>query len=558
MDSLPFPMMSMYFTFCSFLLLPCTDCTGNFLDAKGRISTAGLRAEVTGVISEVLGNDHGVAQPRVNKIRGILHPLFEALPKNSLGRISAPVMRYAVRRYFSQGHAWIVKGFEPHSDPVNVSNSEEDILQSKAPGYIRSLLEEQFARDGFSLNDVVAMVASLERLAFDEVMKGVELAFWLNSLATTTKFNRATLDELLASYLILELLEGNNDTKQHKRDKEEIKERYPNWEDAQTFLMDIAGSDDFERMTTSNPFKPQEEYLFEDVVRMTERVSEEFGPWSSYECHDMKSILSAKDVHGTGRVKLIDFYKASEEGAWQFLEPSQMLRQNGALDESSTYLGPQVMIANYITGMSNCITSAPYYAICCLNECDVVFQHLEGELLRPKATAAEIMAVVAAMPQSPDITGAHQSKLEAVARHHGGVIPIHGRLLAQWLHFVFPQECPYPHQSGILNPKTQAQWREQVGEEAEAVSAEEIALHAKAVFSKRDASPDAGEEMWSLEEVLMPETTPSDHGNSPAFKLLTVAAQVGILCAFAGIAIKEVTKVSRVSSSALKNIQYDV
>merc|ERR1719218_435966 len=72
------------------------------------------------------------------------------------------------------------------------------------------------------------------------------------------------------------------------------------------------------------------------------------------------------------------FYRDAVEGAWQFLEPTQFLRQNGALDESSTHLGPQVIIANYISGMSNCITSAPYYSICCLNDCDQVFQHIES------------------------------------------------------------------------------------------------------------------------------------------------------------------------------------
>jgi hypothetical protein len=546
------------FLIFTLLMLPCAESGGNFLGAKTQISTAGLRAEVTGVIGEVLGDGHGVAQPRLDKIRGILNPLFKALPKNSQGRVSAPIMRYAVRRYFSQGHAWIVKGFEPHADPVNVSNAGENILQSKAPGFIRSLLEEQFSRDGFALNDVVAMVASLERLAFDEVMKGVELAFWLNSVATTTSFSRETMEELLASYLIIEMLEGNENKEQHKQDKAEIKVRYPNWGDAHMFLMDIAGSDDFHRMTTSNPFKMQQDYQFEDIIRMTERVSEEFGPWSSYECHDMKNILSAKDVHGTGRVRLLDFYKASEDGAWQFLEPSQMLRQNGALDESSSYLGPQVMIANYITGMSNCITSAPYYAICCLNECDVIFQHLEGELLRPKATAAEILAVIEAMPQSPEIAESHRSKLETVANHHGGMIPIHGRLLAQWLHFVFPRECPYPHMASTLDPKTQAQWREQVGEDGEAVSEEEVAQHSQAEFSKREASPEAGEEMWTLEEVLMPESTISDHEVSPIAQFFSIAAQVCVVGAFAGVAIKEVVKIMRPSTLTLKASVYDV
>merc|ERR1719487_2579383 len=97
------------------------------------------------------------------------------------------------------------------------------------------------------------------------------------------------------------------------------------------------------------------------------------------------------DVHGTGRVKISDFYRYSKNGVWQFLEPSAQLRQHGVLDESSTWQGPQVMIPNYITSMSNCITSKPFYQICCLNECDHVFQQLESHIAAASATAPQII-----------------------------------------------------------------------------------------------------------------------------------------------------------------------
>merc|ERR1719335_1798196 len=92
----------------------------------------------------------------------------------------------------------------------------------------------------------------------------------------------------------------------------------------------------------------------------------------------MKEHLMEHEVPGTGRVKLADFYRKSQGDAWQFTEQSEYLRQLGALDESSPSVGPQVLIPNYITGMSNCITSAPYYSICCLNECDQIYQNLEA------------------------------------------------------------------------------------------------------------------------------------------------------------------------------------
>merc|ERR1719379_2604067 len=41
-------------------------------------------------------------------------------------------------------------------------------------------------------------------------------------------------------------------------------------------------------------------------------------------------------------------------------------------------------------------------------------------------------------------------KLHDVHIHHNGSIPLHGRLFSQWLHFVAPQECPYPHKRGTV------------------------------------------------------------------------------------------------------------
>merc|ERR1719428_1291954 len=225
------------------LALPWTatsDSTGSrFMGRK--MNTASIRAELQGILHEVLGNGHGVDNARLNKIRKVLTPMVAALPKNNNGRLSAAVMRYTVRRYFSQQHAWTVKGFEPHADIVNVTEAGKDIIQSKVPDYVRAVLEEQFKHEGFALEDTVAMVAALERLAFDEVVKVAEHAFYLNSQPFNEQFNKVQLMDILSSYLILEMLEGTDDKEQHLADKVNIHDRYPNWNITYQFLVDVAG-----------------------------------------------------------------------------------------------------------------------------------------------------------------------------------------------------------------------------------------------------------------------------------------------------------------------------
>merc|ERR1719162_821685 len=223
--------------------------------------------------------------------------------------------------------------------------------------------------------------------------------------------NRSEMMDVLSSYLITSMFGGSTDKEQHLFDKEHVNARYPHWDMTFLFLIDIAGSDTFARSPSANPFVGEEKFFFQDLIRMAERVSEEFGPWSDHECHDMKDLLVQKDVHGSGRVKLADFYRKSADGAWQFTEQSEYLRQLGVLDESSPEIGPQVLIPNYITGLSNCVTSAPYYSICCLNECDQIYQKLEASIPASTASPSEIIKAVESMPQSPSISAPLLSKL---------------------------------------------------------------------------------------------------------------------------------------------------
>merc|ERR1719159_1085129 len=209
------------------------------------------------------------------------------------------------------------------------------------------------------------------------------------------------------------------------KDKKTIQRRYPFWDTSVLFLKDTVGADIFQRKATSNPFADQA-FSFEDAVRMAERVSEEFGSWSNHECHEMKDMLMEMDLHNTGRVKLADFYRYSKNGAWQFLEPSEQLRLAGSLDESSSWLGPQVMIPNYITSMSNCITSAPYYSICCLNECDQVFRQLEARITAPIATTSQIVSALESGLYAANISTLHLERLGEVARVNNDRIPIYG------------------------------------------------------------------------------------------------------------------------------------
>merc|ERR1719230_69599 len=110
-----------YLLLCSLLPLVSGKDFLDRLHFDSSHQAAQVKQELQGVLSAVLGHGHGVDGAKLTMIRKRLTPLFRALPKNLRGRVSAPVMRYSIQRYFSQQHGWVVKGFEPHATAANIN-----------------------------------------------------------------------------------------------------------------------------------------------------------------------------------------------------------------------------------------------------------------------------------------------------------------------------------------------------------------------------------------------------------------------------------------------------
>merc|ERR1719238_1514234 len=173
---------------------------------------------------------------------------------------------------------------------------------------------------------------------------------------------------------------------------------------------------------------------------------------------DWLMAIEDPGVGGAGRVRLSDFYgKAVNEGKWQFSESIDYLRQLGALDDSDTS-NPRVIIPNYLSGPSNCVASSAYYSVCCLDECEGILGRLEQLIKAPEASPSTILNLVpmvssATMPSNRTLSSWLHDRLDEVAKHHGGLVPLHGRLFTQWLHYAYPRECNFPHIAGTIDPK---------------------------------------------------------------------------------------------------------
>eukprot|EP00419_Tripos_fusus_P083378 CAMPEP_0172939636 /NCGR_PEP_ID=MMETSP1075-20121228/223623_1 /TAXON_ID=2916 /ORGANISM="Ceratium fusus, Strain PA161109" /LENGTH=695 /DNA_ID=CAMNT_0013801027 /DNA_START=101 /DNA_END=2188 /DNA_ORIENTATION=+ len=177
--------------------------------------------------------------------------------------------------------------------------------------------------------------------------------------------------------------------------------------------------------------------------------------WQDHDCKAMKRYLIKLDPDNDGRVPLNIVHKQPEnldshgEQVFRFSESQDYLRGMGGLDESNPNR-PQVLISNYVLGPANCYKSLAFHTFCCLNECDAVLTEVERAVGGPSAKPDVLLPLLGnlttpSMDEPRLLSESLVAKLPSIAAHSGGMVPLHGRLFTQWLHFAFPHECPYPH-----------------------------------------------------------------------------------------------------------------
>jgi len=395
----------------------------------------------------------------------------------------------------------------------------------------------------------------LEQLILGSGSTGLSTAYSLRNKDTNAVLNREEFDAVLETYVLLWLIGGgaDMDATEITADRAVIEEAIPKWNEVANFSKGEVDRSlhEMQHANGGSPF--QKEFTFADGQRVVNHITTGFGHWWEHECQAIKKTLTDLDTEGSGRVSLSSFYRSAMAGEWRFGESEAYLRELGALDDSSSFRGPQVLIPNYLLAASNCIVTSTYYLVCCVNECESLLQRVEDQIKSPVATVEEFLPVVESLFEPPKpLSSALDSQLRRIAETHRGKIPLHGRLFSQWMHYAFPQECPFPHPAGKATARTPTEFGDSY-----AATPQEMKKHAKKKASKLSPSQSLPvDEQWGMTQWLHEEELLAEYMELRPARTLGVPALVFIALALAAISLFSRSSLSKLFLGPQKDMGF--
>merc|ERR1719330_2319657 len=409
-----------------------------------------LQSTIMGKIEEMLAKDE-VAESRLARIEDYLRATFKAMPKNMDGKLEHAAVRYTLHGYFVQRHGWYVRGLSDVGEGFNAT-SQNGVLQDRVEEFVQGVFEQKMGAHGLNLREMALLAAIFENLVHQETKDRLNSAVVALNLGNSLELSVSEVDEVIDAYMMSYILRFDYAARPGSLPlvRSRIAKIYPAWGETQQFLREVRG----EHSRHKNFFS------LSDVEDIVEAIGDRYGHFQDRECHVLKSSLLALEdrsigVNGSGRVRMADFYgSALSDGNWQFVETTEYLAQLGVMDAHDPKI-PRVIIPNYINSPSNCLAGSKYYSVCCINECEDLIDSLEHRFQTPAVAPKDVVEAVSSLSSSTVPAGRElhpilMARLDEIAKHHSGRVPLHGRLFAQWMHHAYPRECPYPHLSGTV------------------------------------------------------------------------------------------------------------
>lgn len=486
---------------------------------------------------------------------GLMH-MFVALPRDEEGRFSHDTVRYALHRFFTHKYGWFIRGLEPTADAKHGSENPGGKEEAKewVPSFLQDEFEHHFHRAGSDRESLVALGMAIQDLVRTEVGKRLEAAYQMHNFSQHASLSLEEATNLIDTYYVGFLNSGKfsaSSPVEVRKKRGVFWSHYDHAAEAQEWLANF-----MKEHTESDTA-----ISFEELQNVAFAIGEEYVDFNNLECKDLKKELRSLEGKKPGRVRLSAFYLKGMHSHWAFTEKKEYLRDLGVLDESDPEQ-PSVIIANYAMSRSNCLDASKLYTICCQNECEEILSYLEMFVGMPSATVEHMSTAVTSMKLDGietmvSIPQHLQQRLEEIAAQNGDHIPLHGRLFGQWLHHAFPLNCPYPHETGTINPQTPDEWIKRSGAEQSVASDEEIKAQIDQDTCSIDdqGKVDCGDEgtaelSWNSKEELLtyyPQRAATPRQQSRGRTVLLACAFLAVAAPLACIFVQAKTGCGKVS-----------
>jgi len=455
---------------------PIVSGKGFLHDERSSFTARMLDRDLQTAMEEVMGcGSRKLPAERSATMRQEIQVMWHTMPKNSFGNLDWRSLRYVAHRYFMHKSSMLVRGMEPQLALSDSDKGAADILSKQVPDHVNAMLGGEQGSHGYDIDDGAALLVALEQLVFDSESALLEQVYRTVKVNTERLLAPKHMKRMLEAYMVHWMLgEDKQSINILMRNRTLLEREFPHWQGIKGFVDGRLRLLDFQQAKAPksgfSTAMMDRQYSFDDAHTVIGGITQSFQSYWQSECVTMKQQLAEMDRTNTGRVKLSDFYGTGLDADWRFAESESYLRELGALDESSPWLGKQVIIPNYLLTAGNCIVSTPHYLICCQNECEGLLREVEEGIGNSVADPQELLRIVgnltsSSMEETVQLSRGLVEQLHIVAKTHGGVVPLHGRLFAQWLHYAFPRECPFPHKMGSFS-KAQTLTPEQFAEQS--------------------------------------------------------------------------------------------
>jgi len=402
------------------------------------------RALIAEIESGLAGNHTGFGPARLQRLERELQPLFASLPRepsvgSSEGGLGFAAARYLLHQHFVRQHSRYVRGLNPAGDGRKLVGGKE-ALRSNVARQLLEVMEKKVGEQGLDLRMLAILAATLEHLFRGDEHEFLKQSWAAHSLkpgSTTDAPGLVSVLEVFIAHFVVDdekAFEGHDFTLQQGRQEvNKMSDRYPGWPRIHDYIR---------HKVTERSHVSGKLLSFQDADSVVDEILLFFKEVSDSLCHIMVDSFAKLNGGDQGRVKLTEL-KKGEDG--EFLaESTEYLRELGALDESEAE--PRILMTNYLLTPSNCDGATSFYDLCCPNVCETHKEHLEAAL---HAASDHVSAITKVVQQrlATNLSSVMLTSLKALARDQGGRVQIHGRAFADWLHEVFPRDCPRPREA---------------------------------------------------------------------------------------------------------------